>query len=360
MSDGFAVSRSPLPSRRALVVALLAFVVVFAAGLAWAKWVPYWHKGFAVSGSHSLGDSVITGGAATAPDPSWSASLDYATSYLKSIWPALVAALLISAGVQTLVPRAWPARILDDRRGGWRGPLSGAGLAVPSLMCTCCTAPVAVGLRKRGAGVASALAYWVGNPALNPAVLVFIAFVLPWQWVALRGVFGIVMVAAVAGVGRWLARSAADPPEPVQTGPATLDAPAGELPLRYLKALARLAITLIPEYVVIVFLLGALRGPLFPLADAALVSGAVGIVLLAIAGTLFVIPTAAEIPIVQGLLLLGIGAGPAGALLVTLPAMSVPSLVMVGRSFPKRVLLGVAVACAAVGMVCGAVAAALV
>jgi uncharacterized membrane protein YraQ (UPF0718 family) len=35
--------------------------------------------------------------------------------------------------------------------------------ALPSLMCTCRTSPLPVGLRKRGASSTASLAYWVGN-----------------------------------------------------------------------------------------------------------------------------------------------------------------------------------------------------
>ena len=41
------------------------------------------------------------------------------------------------------------------------------------------------------------------------------------------------------------------------------------------------------------------------------------------------------------MLSLGLGAGPAGALLMTLPPISLPSLAMVSRSFPPRVLAAV-------------------
>ncbi len=49
------------------------------------------------------------------------------------------------------------------------------------------------------------------------------------------------------------------------------------------------------------------------------------VIAMAIAGCLFVIPTAAEIPIVQTMMLAGMGRR-ALALLITLPAVSVPSL----------------------------------
>ena len=56
------------------------------------------------------------------------------------------------------------------------------------------------------------------------------------------------------------------------------------------------------------------------------------------AGTLFVIPTAGEVPIIQAMLSLGMGVGPAAALLMTLPPISVPSLAMLARSFKPYML----------------------
>ncbi len=55
-------------------------------------------------------------------------------------------------------------------------------------------------------------------------------------------------------------------------------------------------------------------------------------------GCLFVIPTAAEIPIVQTMMLAGMGFAPALALLITLPAVSVPSLIMLRKAFPAKAL----------------------
>jgi uncharacterized protein len=56
------------------------------------------------------------------------------------------------------------------------------------------------------------------------------------------------------------------------------------------------------------------------------------------AGLLFVIPTAGEVPIVQAMLALGVGAGPAAALMMTLPPISLPSLAMMGKVLSMRVL----------------------
>ena len=96
-------------------------------------------------------------------------------------------------------------------------------------------------------------------------------------------------------------------PAPAVASPAPIDQ-TGSWGMRWLRAFARLAIQLIPEYIVVVGLLGFARAYLFPVA-ADLGNGVLLMLGLAVAGTLFVIPTAGEIPIIQTLLLYGIGAG---------------------------------------------------
>jgi uncharacterized membrane protein YraQ (UPF0718 family) len=251
---------------------------------------------------------------------------------------ALVAALLIAAAMQALMPRSWlvaPAR----RHGQLRRSLLGGAASLPSLMCTCCTAPLAVTLRREGAPRSVVLAYWIGNPVLNPAVLAFLALVCPWQWVAARLVVGCLLVfggtALVASV----------------TGERQEDRPALEVPesfelrgspARFVRALVRLVGTLLPEYLLVLFALGLFRGWLFPLGASASHSGAVALLIAAGLGTLMVIPTAGEIPILQGLAAIGVGAAPIGALLITLPAISLVSIAMVIRALSPRVTLAMA------------------
>ncbi len=218
---------------------------------------------------------------------------------------------------------------------------------------------MALGLRKSGCSVGATLAYWMANPILNPATMIFMGFVLGWQWVGLRVGVGVVLVFGVAYLANRLVRPEdvrIDPAPPVD--PATADERAGSLVARWLKALWGLAIGLIPEYLVLVLLLGAARAWLFPVVG----PGAAGFLWtlgLAIAGTLFVIPTAGEVPIVQTLLTFGLGLGPAAALLTTLPPVSLPSLVMLGKAVPARVLVFVSVAVVALGLLSAGVAIAL-
>jgi uncharacterized membrane protein YraQ (UPF0718 family) len=117
-----------------------------------------------------------------------------------------------------------------------------------------------------------------------------------------------------------------------------------------------MSLRLIPEYVVLVLLLGAGRAWLFPTIGPEIGNHLPWIVAFAVAGAVFVIPTAGEIPIIQAMLSLGIGAGPAGALLMTLPPISLPSMAMLSRSFPPRILAVVAGAVCLFGLAGGALA----
>ena len=124
----------------------------------------------------------------------------------------------------------------------------------------------------------------------------------------------------------------------------------------WLRSLVRLTVSLVPEYVILVLALGAFRVFLFPEAGPQLGNNPLVVIGLAIAGALFAIPTAGEIAIIQTMRGFGMGAGPAGALLLSLPAISLPSLVMVWRVFPKRVLGLMFAATTAVSILAGLLA----
>lgn len=128
---------------------------------------------------------------------------------------------------------------------------------------------------------------------------------------------------------------------------------------RWLRTLWQLFWSTIPVYILAVLVLGAARVWLFPHVDGAMADSLLWLVPLAIVGTLFVIPTAAEIPIVQTMMTLGMGSGPAVALLMTLPSVSLPSLLMLRKDFDARVLVTVAGLTMLVGVVCGLIGAAI-
>jgi uncharacterized protein len=217
---------------------------------------------------------------------------------------------------------------------------------------------VVTGLYKRGVSIGCAVAFFLGNPTLNPAVLVFMLFTIGWQWAVLRLVLGIVFVFA----GAWLAtrlteRQTAAPQEAViVTEPEPDTRP---WPVRWLRSFVGLAIRLLPEYIILMGVLGAARVFLFPAMGPEIGNNLLAIVGLAVAGVLFAIPTGGEIPLIQTMRGYGVGAGPAGALLMTLAPLSLPSLVMLGRTLPTRVLVALGTLCVALGVVGGLLAVAL-
>ena len=339
-------------ARRAVLVGTLATAGIAVAVLVWAKWYPYALKIPAVAGSHSLGNSVLSGKESAPPAPSWSAAIEYSLGYVASIWQALVAGLLVAAAVEAFLPARRLLALFQARRGPAASTVCGGLLSMSSMMCTCCAAPVALNVRRRGVPVSSALAYWLGNPVLNPAALAFMAFVLPWQFVAVRVGTGVILVFGVTLLVSRLAKGTSAA-EPVEESAETVTA-AGAV-RRFTKALARLSVRLLPEYAVVVMLLGAFRGWLFPEAGTLASWGVLAAVLLAVVGTLFVIPTAAEIPIIGALMAAGVGMVPLGALVLTLPALSLPSMLMVRGAFPGRVIAVTGAAVMGLGLV-GAVA----
>jgi uncharacterized membrane protein YraQ (UPF0718 family) len=330
----------------ALTVLLLAV-----GGLAVVKWIPYYDKALLAFTHHSIGNSILTGGADRPPAPSLHSALDYGLAYGRSIWKAMVLGLLVGSAVQTLLPRQWIASVFG--RSGLGALVVGGIASLPMMMCTCCAAPVVTGLRECRVTAGAAIAFWLGNTVLNPATLVFTGFVLGWNWSIFRLGFGALMVFGLGYLANRLAGS-----EEVVAVPRDLQTDfVGEKQevsfARWLAVLYRMSIRLIPEYLVLVLALGAARAWLFPHMGHEVDDSLIWILVFAGAGALFVIPTAGEVPIVQTMLALGVAVEPAAALLMTLPPISIPSLAMLRNSFRPRLLVMVSFGVVLVGSVAG-------
>lgn len=109
------------PSRTVAAGGVLVVAVVFVVVLLWAKWIPYASKTVHVSGTHTWsGSSILSVGGVHAGDaPSWHAATTFTRAYVKAVWKALAAALLISAAIQASLSRGWLLRVMN-RRGGVR------------------------------------------------------------------------------------------------------------------------------------------------------------------------------------------------------------------------------------------------
>lgn len=340
-------ARAPVP-RLSMWMAMALFFALAIGGLFYVKWSPYYAKAFVAARDHTLGASIVSGSLPVPPDVGWQAGFAYSLAYLKAIWQAMVLGLVIGSGIEALLPRMMFARLFT----GWMGSLRASAFAVPSMMCTCCSAPIAVGMLESGAGTASALVYWLANPVLNPAALVFIGFVLGWQWAALRLVVGVALVFVVADLA---ARFVSPNWRPAHALSRPADANRHFL-LAWGSAFTRLAVRLIPEYAVLVFALGMVRAWFFPAMTPDIGHALWLTPLLAAAGTLFVIPTAGEVPIIQVLQQFGLGGVGAAALLITLPTVSLPSLAMLARALPLRAIVVLGLGTFAFGLLAAAAA----
>ncbi|SDQ12179.1 permease [Quadrisphaera sp. DSM 44207] len=343
------------PARRTLLGAGVVALVA-AAGLAWAKWLPYSARTADLLADPVWPGSSLLQAGADAGTGALARAWTFTATYTASVWKALLVALVVAACVQVLLPRRWLLRVLA-RRTALGSSAAGGLLALPGMMCTCCTAPLAVTMRRAGVPTSAAVAFWLGNPVLNPAVLVFLALLTPWPWVAVRAGLGLLLVVGVAAVvGRVADRRAAAPAAAEQEVAAAArevaqaEPPLRELPGRLARAFARLAVVLVPEYLLLVFVVGLVGAPLGQLLGT---GGALAVLLAAAAGAVVVLPTGGEIPVVLALAAAGAGAGVLGALLIALPALSLPSALMVGRALGWRVTGAVCASTVAVAVVAG-------
>src|SRR5260370_32797732 len=142
--------------------------------------------------------------------------------------------------------------------------------------------------------------------------MIFMGFVLGGHWVELRAVVGVVLVFGVAYLVELVL--------PGKEAPDGMRAAVGEGAVavegsvwsRWVRSLWRLAVGLIPEYVVLVLLLGATRAWLFPTVTPS-ATGILWALGLAVAGKLLFLPTAGGGALVPKPLTICVGAGPAAA-----------------------------------------------
>ena len=326
------------------MVAVVVFAVVATAVLLWSKWWPYAGKAHTALVKHTWSAPSVLDTAGRAGDgPSLQGGWDFTVAYGKSVWKAWVAGLILAAAASALIRRDWLLRALGRGRGPGGGAAAGGIAGMVTLMCTACAAPVTASLRRDGVRSSATLGFLYANPVLNPAVLIILAAVAPWQWVATRIVLGLVLVFVLAAVVERLSGERPTPaPEVVEVEPAR----AAE---SFLRRLVLLAVTLTPLYVVLTLLEGTFRGWILPLDGSTTIEVAVLVAI--VLGTIVDVPTTGEVPIVLSLAAAGMGAPVVGALLLTLPAISFGTMVLIRTAHGIRTtaLAGVAVAVTGIG-----------
>lgn len=316
----------------------IIYTVLFIFITIYVKWYPYFNKAILAAHSHSIGTSIL-GDHMNSPSVSWDSAWSYTLAYFQAVWKAAILGILLGSLIQVLLPAGWLLKVLGKTNFG---STCVAGIAsLPGMMCTCCAAPIAVGLRKKNVSVGASLAFWIGNPTLNPATLIFMTFVLSWKFTLLRLLFGIILTFGVSFLANRFAPNVTSVDIDKMIKKAENEAN-GSFLSKWAKSIGNMILYIVPTYILSVFVMGAVQGWLFPQITDEYANSLIAIIGFAIVGMLFVIPTAAEIPIIQTFMSFGLGGGPAGALLLALPSVSLPSLLLVAKSYPKKVLFFVA------------------
>ena len=290
--------------------------------------------------------------------PAWLQPLGEATNYFLLVWHATVLGIFIGALMLILVTRSLRPMLEGS---GFRSHVAGAALAMPYPFCSCCAAPVGATFFRAGASLGPALAFVVSSPMLNVTSLTLAVALLPTNFALLRIVGGLLVgVFLTYLVSRLATRWA---------GPAAPRRPLLERPSRVLEAYGRLFRfedflqgrpvdspgTLISAWLALAWRLARVALPV--LFVGAIVSAAVmealpsyannslGVVVAAAFGTILMIPTWTEIAVAGPLIEERLD-GPAAALLLTLPAVSIPSLAIIAgalNAYRVTLLLGLTV-----------------
>ncbi|MBI2909170.1 MAG: permease [Chloroflexi bacterium] len=309
------------------------------------------YRGVPASRTVAAGKIGIGQAFAVTAFPDWLRPLAEALNYMALVWHATIIGILIAALVVLMTGR-FLRPLLSG--GGVKSHMAGALLATPYPFCSCCAAPVGASLFRGGASLGAMMAFVVSSPMLNITSLVLAVSLLPTEFALLRIVGGL----AVALVVTYLASSIAS--RWVARAPATrADSPLLGLSARLLQGYTRLfrfeeatsaspdsVAAFVPMWLGTAWRLGRVLVPVLFLGAlaASAVVGALpaspsntvaGVVLASALGTVLMVPTWTEIAIALPLIQQGV-AGPAAALLLTLPAVSLPCLAIVGGALNSQ------------------------
>ncbi len=284
-----------------------------------------------------------------------------AINYMSLVWGATTLALLLAGFAATVIPLYF-SRLFTSRGSGKLRPLIGGMIyGIPQPFCSCCAAPISATIYKSGGSIAASVAFLLTSPTLNITALILSVSLLPPPYAILRIVGGGIFVFSAAYMAAVLAERL--PKEDEQQPPGRILSFVYRVFNRYcnlfqIESMDRSYPTPISiirgwmsnswsaaKVVVPTLLLGGILAGIVVVFLPMVFSNNVGGVLLAsFLGTPLMIATWTEIPVASVLASQGLS-GPAAALLVTLPVVSLPCLLIFGgalRSGKIAALLGLA------------------
>jgi uncharacterized membrane protein YraQ (UPF0718 family) len=304
----------------------------------------------------------------------WWKPVAQATSYLLNVWHATMLGLLLSGLALTMLPVFFTSHIA---RNGFTGSLLGALFALTQPFCSCCSSVMAPSLVRRGASTTFLLSFILGAPMLNITTITLALALLPLPFAATRILAGLVVTVLVANLVARLAdrwdrsdvTKSAKTIEParrsgwlrrigdVYLGLLDLDRlmrqgavrTPSQLFSQWLSVSGRLGLVLVPT----LWLWSVIASALFQALPSAFGNNLPSVVLAAFGGTFFMISTWSEIPMALELINAGYD-GPAAALLVVLPAISLPCMILLAGTLRRvRMVAVLSAAVMIVGIVAG-------
>jgi uncharacterized membrane protein YraQ (UPF0718 family) len=277
--------------------------------------------------------------------PGWTRPVAEAVNYLLVVWHATALGILIGGLLLVLLRMPGGATGLERmlRARGLRAHVAGSLLALPYPFCSCCAGPLGASLSRAGTGLDALLSFLVASPMLNLTTLVLATVLLPAPYALLRVLGGVVLAVfgayLVLRALRASGRVVVYRPSPwtdrlagllaLEHGLAEADA---RTPATFVAAWLRTSWRLARAAIPVLFLSAILTGALAPvILSFAGRNDLPSTLKAAAAGTLLMIPTWTELAVARPLIQQGV-TGPAAALLLTLPAVSLPSLAVVGMA----------------------------
>lgn len=268
--------------------------------------------------------------------PLWMRPFFYTLEYFNAVWFNTLLGLLVAGAVAAFLPE-FASRYL--RGNQFSQHVLGAVLGIPNMLCSCCAACALPGLRKAGAGLGSTLSFFVSAPALNIVSIILAFKLLPWPLALARLLTGVIAAIGLTYVVTKLYPDTESTQfDSQQTGSAfqnpAVETSAIHLLQSWIGHTGQAALAALPILALGIFIIGILKTVLpFDVIAGQLGNDFVSVFLAALIGTVLMVPTFAEVLWVKELLQYGAAIGPVMALLVTLPAVSFPSLWVLGRVY---------------------------
>lgn len=259
--------------------------------------------------------------------PQWALPFLYTGDYLNTVWSATLIGLFIGGAMHAFLPD------LIRRRLGGNGlnqHFGGLLIGLPNMLCSCCAVGATAGLRASGAGRGAAMAFFVTAPTLNIVTLILAFELLPVKLALARLVLGLAAAFGATYVAGRLTPDIRE--EGIVPAAAPADTSVSEMLSRWLRETGAIARMALPMLLAGFFLVGVLKAvlPVETIAKS-FGEGLLPTAAASLLGTFLMIPTFTEVLWVSEFTRHGMGTGPAVALLVTLPAVSFPSLWVLGK-----------------------------